>query len=229
MGSPASEPGRRVDEGPQHRVTFARAFAVGVFAVTREEWRACVAEGACAGSVAAELAWRHPVDNVTWAQAKQYVAWLSSKTGHIYRLLSEAEREYVTRAGTTTPYWFGSGITKADANYEQRFSASFSSLFGTVDVQTFQPNPWGLYQVHGNVYEWVEDCWNSSYRGAPTDGSAWTSGECWFRVARGGNFASSAEFLRSASRDKGAADDSVIPYPVGSDKRGLRVARTLRQ
>jgi formylglycine-generating enzyme required for sulfatase activity len=110
MGSPASEEGRGNEEGPQHSVTLAKPFAVGRFAVTFDEWDACVADGGCNGHRPDDKGWgrgRQPVINVSWADAKAYVAWLSRKTGKPYRLLSEAEREYVTRAGTTTPFWWG--------------------------------------------------------------------------------------------------------------------------
>ena len=130
---------------------------------------------------------KRPVINVNWDDAKAYVAWLSRKTGKTYRLLSEAEREYVTRAGTTTPFWWGSSISTSQANYDGNYTYGSGSKGEyrqkTMPVDSFQPNPWGLYQVHGNVWEWTEDCWNDSYNGAPTDGSAWTaaiavSGSC---------------------------------------------------
>src|SRR5262245_51807598 len=107
------------------------------------------------------------------------VDWLSLKTGKPYRLLSEAEREYVTRAGTSTPFWWGRSITSEQANYNGNLS--YNGLTGQyrerpVSVEMFQPNPWGLYQVHGNVWEWTRDCWNGDYRGAPSDGTAWMTG-----------------------------------------------------
>jgi formylglycine-generating enzyme required for sulfatase activity len=194
MGSPASEPERTSFEGPQHRVTFARQFAVGKFAVTFAEWDACVADGGCNNYRPSDRGWsrdRRPVINVSWNDAKTYLAWLSRKTGKTYRLLSESEREYVTRAGTMTPYWWGTTISKQQANYRSD---------KTLPVDSFQPNPWGLYQVHGNVWEWTEDCWNDSYNGAPTDGSASTSGDCGRRVLRGGSWLSVPVSLRSAYR-----------------------------
>ena len=121
MGSPASEEDRSPHEGPQHRVTFRPAFAVGKFAVTFDEWDACVADGGCNGYRPKDEGWgrgKRPVINVSWNDAKAYVAWLSRKTGKTYRLLSEAEREYVTRAGTTTPFWWGSSISTSQANYD---------------------------------------------------------------------------------------------------------------
>ena len=216
MGSPAGEAQRHADEGPQHRVTFARPFAVGRFAVTFAEWDACVSDGGCSGYNPRDAGWgrgRQPLMDVSWEDAKAYLTWLSRKTGKSYRLLSESEREYVTRAGTTTPYWWGASISPGQANYNDK--GDFAGR--TVPVDSFQPNPWGLYQVHGNVYEWVEDCYHGSYVGAPSNGAAWTAGTCRFRVLRGGNFHSVASGVRSAFRDKG---------PV-NDRHSFRVARTL--
>jgi formylglycine-generating enzyme required for sulfatase activity len=193
MGSPDIEEGRIEEEGPQHRVTFGKSFGVGKFAVTFEEWDACVADGGCNGYTPSDEGWgrgRRPVINVSWDDANAYVGWLSRKTGKIYRLLSEAEREYVTRAGTTTPFWWGASISTQQANYNGNYAygaeATGVSRRQTVPVDSFQPNPWGLYQVHGNVWEWTEDCWHDDYTGAPSDGSAWTSGGCSDRVIRGG-------------------------------------------
>jgi formylglycine-generating enzyme required for sulfatase activity len=146
MGSPESEKERYKDEGPQHRVTFDRPFAVGKFAVTFEEWDACAADGGCNGYRPNDQDWgrgRQPVINVSWDDAKNYVAWLSRKTGKTYRLLSEAEREYVTRAGTNTPFWSGGSISSQQANY------AYGGPKGgyrqrTLPVDSFQANPWGL-------------------------------------------------------------------------------------
>jgi formylglycine-generating enzyme required for sulfatase activity len=123
---------------------------------------------------------------VSWNDAKAYVAWLSKTTGKPYRLLSEAEREYVTRAGTTTAFWWGPYITAEQANQDEK--GQYRQL--TLPVDSLTPNPWGLYQVHGNAWEWFEDCYHDNYTGAPIDGSAWTSGDCIFRVLRGGSWVS---------------------------------------
>jgi formylglycine-generating enzyme required for sulfatase activity len=207
MGSPANEIERYNHEGPQHVVTFSRQLAVGRFALTFDEWDACAADGGCKGYKPSDQGWgreRRPVINVSWDDAKEYAAWLSRKTGKTYRLLSEAEREYVTRAGTTTPFWWGSSISTSQANYNGRFTygggAQGEFRQKTLPVDSFQPNPWGLYQVHGNVWNWLEDCWNESYQGAPSDGSAWTSGDCSKRVVRGGSWSSDPQLLRSAFR-----------------------------
>jgi hypothetical protein len=227
MGSPANETGRLENEGPQHRVTFDRPFAVGRFAVTFDEWDACVADGGCRGYRPADNGWgrgRRPVINVSWDDAKAYVAWPSGKTKKSYRLLSEAEREYVTRTGTTTPFWWETSISTTEANYEGNYTYNGSKKGAyrekTEPVDSFAANPWGLYQVHGNVGEWVEDCWHDSYSGAPSDGSAWTAGDCRSRVLRGGAWNDSPGALRAAFRLKST------PGFRGSNL-GFRVGRTL--
>jgi formylglycine-generating enzyme required for sulfatase activity len=228
MGSPESEPDRFESEGPQHKVTIAKPFAVGKFAVTFAEWDGCVADGGCGGHEPGDEGWgrgNRPVINVSWDHAQAYVAWIKKKTGKEYRLLSEAEREYVTRAGTTTPFWWGSSIAPEQANYDGHYTYVGGGQKGeyrgkTVPVQSFQPNPWGLYQVHGNVDEWTGDCWNDHYNGAPADGSAWTAGNCSWRVLRGGFYANFPQPLRSAARNADAAINDLNIY-------GFRVARTL--
>ncbi len=228
MGSPESEPQNESNEGPQHKVTISKPFAVGKFAVTFTEWDACVAAGGCGSYRPGDEGWGRgdrPVINVNWNDAKAYVAWLSKKTGKSYRLLSEAEREYVTRAGTATPFWWGSSITPDQANYwgstvPYRGGGRKGEFRGkTLSVKSFKPNPWGLYQVHGNVEEWVEDCWHRDYNGAPSDGSAWTSGDCTSRVLRGGSWNASPTYLRAAQRN------GIIGYPQHRrNKWSFRVA-----
>jgi formylglycine-generating enzyme required for sulfatase activity len=155
MGSPKNEPGHGfIREVPQHRVTIPRPFAVGRFAVTFAEWGACVLAGGC--DEKGDEGWGQgdrPIINLSWEDAKAYTAWLSQKTGANYRLLSEAEREYVARAGTATPFWWGSSITTELANYNGNFD-----FYGggkgeyrekTLPVKSFKPNPWGLYRSTG--------------------------------------------------------------------------------
>ena len=228
MGSPANEPERGADEGPQHRVIFAGQFAVGKFALTFDEWDACSADGGCNGHNPSDQGWgrgRQPVINLSWDDTKAYVAWLSKKTGKTYRLLSEAEQEYVTRAGTTTPFWWGHSISTTQANYDgsHTYGNDLKGEFRgrTVPVDMFEPNRWGLYQVHGNVWDWTEDCYHPSYQGAPADGSAWTSSDCSHHVVRGGSWHAYPGELRSASRNNG-----IFPTN-GPDVLGFRVARTL--
>jgi formylglycine-generating enzyme required for sulfatase activity len=229
MGSPDSEKERLANEGPQHQVTFARPFAVGRFAVTFDEWDACVAAGGCNGYKPSDRGWgrgRHPVINVSWNDAKAYVAWLSDKTGKSYRLLSEAEREYVTRAASLTPFWWGSSISPQQANYNGTYTYAGSpkgqNRKRTIAVDSFQPNPWGLYQVHGNVWDWTEDCYHDSYVGAPADGSAWMVGDCKLRTLRGGSLFNAPGFLRAAVRGTGTPVNRNDPFGFS-----IRVGRTL--
>jgi len=209
-------------------VTIAGAFAVGRFAVTFDEWDACVGDGGCGGYRPGDHGWgrgRRPVIYVSWADARTYVFRLSKKTGKAYRLLSEAEWEYVTRAGTTTPFWWGSGSSPNQANYNGKFTygggAKGQYREKTEPVDSLEANPSGLYQVHGNVWEWTEDCYHDSYTGVPTDGSAWTSSwECLVRLLRGGSWYNSPRNLRAAYRSRNITD-------FRDNFGGLRVARTL--
>jgi formylglycine-generating enzyme required for sulfatase activity len=228
MGSPADERWHEDSESPQHAVTFSRQVAVGRFALTFDEWDACAADGGCEGYRPDDEGWgreRRPVINVSWDDAKEYAAWLSRRTGKTYRLLSEAEREYVTRAGTTTLFWWGNSISTSQANYDgrpvyDRSQGEFRQK--TLPVHSFQPNLWGVYQVHGNVREWVEDCWNNNYQGAPSDGSAWTRPRenCRQRVVRGGSWRTYPQALRSAARFFSTDRDRDFA-------QGFRVGRTL--
>ena len=216
MGSPESEEGRLNDEGPQHRVEIREAFAAGVYEVTFEEWDACMLDGGCGGYRPDDEGWgrgRRPAINVSWEDAQAYVHWLSRKTGEEYRLLSEAEWEYAARGGTTTRYSFGDEITPSDVNYDW-------NIRKTQQVGSYRANGFGLYDVHGNAREWVQDCWNERYAGAPTDGSAWGGGDCSRRVLRGGSWSFSSRYLRSAIREW-----SQTGGRNGLD--GFRVARTL--
>lgn len=208
MGAPDDEWGRKNDEQPMHQVTFSRPFAVGKFAVTFGEWDACAADGGCNGYRPPDNGWgrgRQPVIFVSWNDAKNYLAWLSRKTGKTYRLLSESEREYVTRAGTSTAFWWGAQLSAELANYNGNYAfkegpkGPFRGR--TMPVESFAPNPWGLYQVHGNVAEWIEDCIpTESYAGAPSDGSPWVSGRCDIRILRGGSWDEIPAFVRAAAR-----------------------------
>jgi formylglycine-generating enzyme required for sulfatase activity len=227
MGSHSNEPEREFGE-EQVRVSIAASFAVGRYAVTFDEWDACFADRGCNGYKPHDWGTgrgKHPVINVNWGDAKSYAAWLSRKTGKSYRLLSEAEREYVARAGTTTPFWWGSSITPKQANYNGNYTYEGGGSKGkyrerTVPVDSFEPNPWGLYNVHGNVWEWTEDCWNNSNTGNPGDGRARTTGDCGRRVVRGGCWFRGPQSLRSAYR---------FSWPAGLRDlyQGFRLARTL--
>jgi formylglycine-generating enzyme required for sulfatase activity len=221
MGSPASEQGHWRDEGPQHSVTFARQFVVGRFAVTFDEWNACVADGGCNGYKPEDQGWgrgRRPVINVSWDDTKTYLAWLSRKTRKPYRLLSQAEFEYAARAGTTTAYYWGAKIDKGNANCNGCGSQWDDRQ--TAPVGSFAANAFGLYDMAGNVWQWVQDCYHGDYNGAPTDGSAWTSGDCSRLVVRGGSWLFDPQELRSAYTTRFTTD-------LRNYNLGFRVGRTL--
>ena len=221
MGSQQGEKDARSYELPQHEVTIEQPFAVGIYEVTFAEWDACANAGDCKGYFPNDEGWsrgQRPVINVDWKNAQLYVQWLSAKTGATYRLLSEAEWEYVARAGTTTRYHFGDQLADDQANYNV---ASFARKPKTTEVGSFAANAFGLHDVHGNVAEWVQDCWNDSYKEAPADGSAWTKkGNCDKRVRRGGAWKHESAHLRSASRFGLKATDR-------EKFLGFRVARDL--
>ena len=246
MGSPDTEPERSEDESPQHSVTIVQPFAVSRHAVTRGQFAAFVnntgykTEGGAyvwAGEWKSDpkASWRnpgfpqddsYPVVCVSWKDAKAFAAWLSNLSGQEYRLLTEAEWEYAARADTTTAFWWGSTITPAQANYDGNYVYEGGGAKGeyrkqTVAVGEFAVNPWGLYQVHGNVWEWCEDVWRENYNGAPQDGSAWLQGgNADWHVVRGGAWVDAPVYLRSAVRGRDTAGDRIIVL-------GFRVGRTL--
>ena len=277
MGSPDTELGRLKFEGPVYKVVIAAAFAVGRYAITRDQFKAFVdATGyrfgeSCHAQAAGGWVDRakhsflappgftqdgnHPVVCVSWKDADAYVKWLSARTNKPYRLLTEAEREYIARAGTMTPYWWGPTISSQQANFDTQPRPNVSphdttapawaqriepppgseppsggplivepgvAIGGTVSVLWGQPNPWGLFQVHGNVAEWVQDCWNPNYARASTDGSAALSGDCSLRVMRGGAWSSWPEDIRAAYREMAAQGERY--YSVG-----FRAARDLHR
>jgi formylglycine-generating enzyme required for sulfatase activity len=221
MGSPNGGQGIGSDEPRQHKVTIAKPFAVGRVPVTFDEWDACIADGGCNGYNPADQGWgrgKRPVINVSWNDAKTYVAWLTRKTGKLYQLLSEAEFEYVARAGSETAYPWGAEIGNGNANCDGCGSQWNNTQ--TPTVWAFVANAFGLYDLAENpcgrdarlrpppcnVWEWVEDCHHSNYAGAPTDGTAWITGDCRGRVVRGGVWYYFPQFLRSAYRSKFATD-----------------------
>ncbi len=204
-------------EGPAHPVTIQKPFYLGPREVTFEEWDVCVAEGGCSYSPNDRGAGRgaRPVTNVDWNDARQYLAWLSKKTGKAYRLPSESEWEYAARAGTTTSYPWGRAMEPNRANCNGCNSEPGSN---TVATGSYPPNAFGLYDMMGNAAEWVEDCWNDSYRGAPADGTPWAKAQCPERVLRGGSFNNDPRYLRSASRFK-------YDFDVRFSSNGFRAAR----
>jgi formylglycine-generating enzyme required for sulfatase activity len=213
MGSSDDE-----DQKPAHEVHLDKPIAVGKYEVTFAEWDACVADGGCLkNKQPGDEGWgrgRRPVINVSWNDAKEYAAWLSGKTGKPYRLLSEAEWEYAARAGSTGKYAFGETLNAQQA----KFSAGKQGIGETAEVGSFPANAWELHDMHGNVWEWVEDCYLPNYDGAPADGSPRSGPNCASRVLRGGSWDYNPEDLRSAVRYR-------LPPFYRVDEIGLRVAR----
>ncbi len=256
MGSRASETGRSDNEGPQHPVKIANAFAVGKFHVTVDQFAAFVAEtgydaeGKCFVFEAGKMeekqgrSWRspgfaqtgaHPAVCLSWNDAKAYVAWLSRKTGKSYRLLTEAEWEYAARGGGTTRYFFGDD-EKALCRYANGADQTAKSTVPgaqswtivpcsdgypyTAPVGSFLPNAFALHDMHGNAWQWVEDCWHDNYTGAPANGSARLSDACKVHVVRGGAWWAGPSGLRSATRGHNPADNR-------HNYVGFRLGRTL--
>ncbi len=199
-------------ELPVHTVNIP-AFAMGVYEVTFDEWDACYADSGCSHNPSDGGYGRgtRPVIDVRWNDAQEYVTWLNSITGKSYRLPSESEWEYAARAGTTTDYWWGNDIGVNNANcYPGPCGDSFPN---TAPAGSFAANSFGLFDVHGNVREWTEDCWNTTYAGAPSDGSAWLTGDCALRVVRSGSWGSNPLGVRSAYRFGTSASQSY--YSLG--------------
>jgi len=221
MGSQPGERGRDLDEGPQHKVTIARPFAVGRFSTTFDQWDACLADKGCNDYKPGDQGWKRglqPVINVSWLDATAYASWLSRKTGKTYRLLSEAEWEYAARAGSTTAYYWGNDVGKKNVNCNGCGSKWDNTQ--TAPVGSFAANAFGLYDMAGNVWQWVQDCYHENYNGAPTDGSAWISADCNNRVIRGGSWFSFPQLLRSAGR-------YWSPDSSRGNLTGFRIGRTI--
>ncbi|MGV0035692.1 MAG: formylglycine-generating enzyme family protein, partial [Candidatus Azotimanducaceae bacterium WSBS_2022_MAG_OTU7] len=204
-----------VDEKLVHTVTIAKPFALGKTEVTFAEYDAFAQ--ATNRALVDDEGWgreSRPVINVNWDDATAYASWLSDKTGQRYRLPSESEWEYAAWAGSTTKYSWGDSINCRQAQYDCGNEGK------TEVVGSFSANPFGLYDMHGNVWEWTQDCWNGSYSGAPANGSAWTSGDCSRRVLRGGSWIDRPDLLRSANRDRNDTSDRYRFY-------GFRLAQDL--
>ena len=251
MGSPADEPGRFDAEGPQHRVAI-RAFALGKFDITTEQfltflretgyqplpcnkmltlgWQSPGKGRAYPRSDAEPPSW--PATCVGWNDALAYIGWLNGKAraahpelsrrGGPYRLPSEAEWEYAARAGTATSRWWGNSVGTNNANCNGCGSQSDDRVLS--DADSFAPNPFGLYGMLGNAWQWTADCWHKSYVGAPTDGSAWTGQDCSKHVLRGGSWDNVPIFVRSAARTAASVTQDAYDY---SSLAGFRVARSL--
>ena len=197
------------DERPVHSVTVSD-FKLGKYEVTIAQWDACLADGGCGGYTPDDDEGRgnRPVIYVSWDDIQLFIDWLNARTGGNYRLPTEAEWEYAARAGSTTKYSWGNSIGSNRANCNDDCGDRWKY---TAPVGSFSANAWGLHDLHGNVWEWVQDCSNDSYVGAPTDGSAWTSGDCGLRVVRGGSWFHLPGLLRSANRTS-ARSNSENPF-----------------
>ena len=247
MGSPATEAGRRENE-PQHKVTIPKPFAVSKTEVTWDQWESCVRARFCDGpAVDAALKLKNdgtpnpeyvdfgrgtrPVVGVSWYDAQMYVGYLNDKTGSddAYRLLSDAEWEYAARAGSTTAFPWGDTIDHNHGNFGipgpglgGKAEGRDTWMAETAPVGSFPPNAFGLHDMHGNAFEWVDDCYEADRANARTDGSATKTGNCLTRMFRSGSFVSNPYMQRSAKR--------TAPYPLGTRGRNyltIRVAKTL--
>jgi formylglycine-generating enzyme required for sulfatase activity len=214
MGSDVHRP----NEKPRHEVSFARPFAIGVYEVTIGEWDACLREGGCRFSPPSDGDGQLPASNLSWDDAQEYLTWLSKKSGKEYRLPTEAEWEYAASGGRTTAFWWGDSVGVGNAN-----CSDCGGPWGgkaPAPVGSFAPNPFGLHDVHGNLWEWTMDCVNSSYTGAPADGSAWLRGDCIGRILRGGSWKLESDYMRLTRRNQ---YDRDVRYYL----HGFRVARSL--
>ena len=239
MGSPNDETGRFPDEGPVRPVTIGYTMAIGKFEVTFEQWKACRDAGTCStGSAKRFTEDRYPAGSISWDSAMQYLDWLAETTGKKYRLLTEAEWEYAARAGTETARYWGESPSRAcefanvanpatakESWWKPEWDAPHTCDDGypitTSPPGSFKPNAFGLYDMMGNVWEWVQDCYVGSYAGAPSDGSAVQRSNCEKRVIRGGSWYSIPRVVRSATRYADAPT-------VRNSGLGFRVPRTLR-
>jgi formylglycine-generating enzyme required for sulfatase activity/uncharacterized caspase-like protein len=216
MGSNSGD----ISERPPHHVTIAAPFAIGKYDVTVEQWNACVAANACPklsgeNGAAANL----PARDLSWDDVQQYIKWLGKVTGKPYRLPTEAEWEYAARGGTATQYWWGEQMRKGNANCKGCGDPWHDE--GPENVGTFAANPYGLYDMGGGVWQWVSDCWHSTYKDAPTDGRAWDSSGCDMRVIRGGSWREGADYMLASTRFK-------YSQSVRQSQNGFRVAKDLK-
>jgi len=216
MGSPNNEVGRADNEGPQHRVTLP-TFWMSKFPITQAQWQAIMGNNPSFFKGSLQL----PVEQVSWDDANTFCLKLSLKTGKTYHLPSEAEWEYACRAGTTTPFYFGETITPELVNYNgnYNYAAGPKGVYRekTTPVGSFPPNDFGLFDMHGNVWEWCADVWHENYHGVPTDGSIWEAGgDHSYRLLRGGSWDGYAVWCRAAHRHEDAPDSRSLDI-------GLRV------
>ncbi|MHC5718845.1 MAG: SUMF1/EgtB/PvdO family nonheme iron enzyme, partial [Nostoc sp.] len=213
MGSPSGENGRTEVEEPRHAVNVP-AFFIGKFEVTQEQYQQIMMGSNPSYFKGA----KRPVEQVSWNNAVDFCNKLSQKAGRKYRLPTEAEWEYACRAGTTTPFYFGETITPELVNYNGNWTYA-SAPKGkyrqqTTEVGSFPPNAFGLYDMHGNVWEWCQDTWHDSYKGAPSDGSAWIDNDNQIRLRRGGSWKNDPKHCRSADRDRHAGGSDIVGFRV---------------
>lgn len=234
MGPSLNESGQFASEQPAHEVSINKSFAIGQFELNFEEYDVFVKSSGY--EKPSDLGWgtkywgrgKTPVFNVSWQDANHYLAWLSDQTGAHYRLPTEAEWEYAARAGSVSVFTTGNCITADQANFHDKEQYANCKPTGryrgkVIATGKFSPNPWGLYDVHGNILEWTQDCWHDSYNHAPTDGVAWlgeNNGNCNRRVLRGGSWSARAIELRLAARASNFQDHKSIFI-------GFRVVREL--
>jgi formylglycine-generating enzyme required for sulfatase activity/class 3 adenylate cyclase len=199
-------------ERPIHEVTI-KPFAISQYPISVREWNECAVAKACAFVATGKD--DAPITNVSWSDAKQFVAWLAAATRKAYRLPSESEWEYAARGGTQTKYWWGEQFQFGMANCKN--CTDVAAADQPIKAGSFKPNPFGLYDMGGGVDQWVEDCWHKNYQGAPSDGSPWVGGDCGSHVIRSGSWKNDARYARPANRDN---YDTDVRYPT----HGLRVA-----
>ena len=204
-----------LSEKPIHRVTI-RPFAISKFPITTREWNACVAAKSCTYVPTGKD--DAPVANVSWNDAQEFLDWLSKVTKKAFRLPSEAEWEYAARARTNTKFWWGDQLQADTANCKgcnEPYDAS-----QPLKVGSFRPNPFGLYDMGGNIHQWVADCWHKNYQGAPLDGLPWVDSDCSSHVIRSGSWKNDSSYVRPSNRDH---YDTGVRYPT----HGFRVAHSL--
>jgi formylglycine-generating enzyme required for sulfatase activity len=216
MGSNSSDPSER----PAHKVSLKAPYALGKYEVTVEQWNGCVEANVCPSiPSAANAAGNLPMRDVSWDEVQLYLKWLGSVSGKPYRLPTEAEWEYAARGGTTARYWWGDQMKGGNSSCKgcgEPWNADAPPPAGS-----FVANPFGFFDMNGSVWEWVADCWHSSYKGAPADGSVWNGGGCSSRVIRGGSWKEDASYMLSTTRFRYDAT-------VRQSQNGFRVARSIR-
>ena len=227
LGSPDFEKKRARFENPMRDTFISYSFEVSKYEITFDDWNKCIRDGECSGHKPDDKGWgrgKRPVINVSYNDAQNFLKWLNGKTGQNYRLLSEAEWEYVARAGQDAPFGNGYDMSAQFAIFDGKApygnGAKGPYLRKTQPVGQYEPNAFGVYDMHGNVYEWVEDCWNANHSAAIGDGSPRKDGDCKFRVMKGGSWVTHGYQTRAAARIRYVTDYRYDDY-------GIRIARTL--